>query len=90
MPVPQPHAGVRKPLWYFLTPAYWFGVGGGGKHAVTTPQGLRSLRAPLPRDGAEEVVDSDVAAEEQAMRELLGHRTGAQFSGTGREEGVVR
>ena len=64
--------GVRKKLWYFLTPSYW--RGGGAKRR----SGLKSLKPPVSwpgHDGSEGSIDPDVAAEESEMKELREHRT---------------
>eukprot|EP00887_Chlorella_sp_A99_P004766 scaffold4.g4766.t1 len=85
--------GVRKGKpWYFLTSSYWIGAAAGrGRGAARTVRGLRALRPPLPEPAGADAgasngsgstsnggtVDPDVAAEEERMRELMGHRAGS-------------
>ncbi|EFJ52653.1 hypothetical protein VOLCADRAFT_85850 [Volvox carteri f. nagariensis] len=77
--------GVSKPFYYFLDPGYWFPSCSRAQNKLKLVQqslngaaghhGARAGGGPVPPPVSE--LDEDVSAEEQKMKALLQHRTGA-------------
>lgn len=63
--------GIRRPLWYFLLPSYWFPRPQSAVSALTRVQQQKEVGPPP--DGP---LDDDVVSEAERLKELMTHRTG--------------